>query len=385
MRVLTYQSMEVLNILREQGTYKADLNLSREINDYKEDTAKLNGAVPVWGFVHPAWQLGFEIFADEFIYSTMFIKHRCEMSLTNTDGLKNFVLIEIDIPVEEIQLGTTHNSYNGSIIMDKLQLKDVVAVYSLVFPKGGYPRMFLPVVNVIDTLQPAKAMFTETVDTFEKQDMSMYYRRPFHTINDTLKKFEEAKASTNFKELADTLEYFILNENMHRTSLEQFAYNLRPDIIVPNVDDLTEICIAISKQYQQPIDLNCFNKDVMGDFSGLSSITLRDRWGDLVAIISLTHKTVGSITGLFITELYVVKKYRGYGIGDALLKEMLNALIVDEVYVEIAPKFKRTMDIISYCAKTKELMDFYKNFGFEEESLNNALAIRVLRYSKPHR
>ena len=125
MRVITFQSQEVLDILLNNKVYYADNNKSRENNDYTKDIERLNGKSPIWVFNNPDIQVNNTL--NYFTPETW----RCEMSLGTKHGLENFLCLEFELDKSSLKQGQTHNSYKYAKVVDKLLLKDLCCVYKV--------------------------------------------------------------------------------------------------------------------------------------------------------------------------------------------------------------------------------------------------------------
>lgn len=119
MRVFTFQTPDVLDILQHEGVYYADIKLCREHADYSRDIARLNGKVPIWVFT--------KMKLDD-VASSMFT-YRCEMALDIEDFCK-LVMIELELD-KQPPIGLTHNSYDYACIIDSIHLSQLVMAYSL--------------------------------------------------------------------------------------------------------------------------------------------------------------------------------------------------------------------------------------------------------------
>lgn len=128
MRVLTFPSYEVLDAVLTKGIYYADLSKCREKHNYKKDIEQLDGAVPIWCFA-PIRQQEFEI--EDFINGELFQTFKCEMSLTNSDGLFRFFMLELDVLEEEMKTGLSRNDYLGAKIISNISKEMLCAVYRL--------------------------------------------------------------------------------------------------------------------------------------------------------------------------------------------------------------------------------------------------------------
>jgi hypothetical protein len=134
MRVLTFQSQAVLEILLKDGIYYADLAEARERHNYSLDIETLGGEVPIWCFV--SLKGGFT--TEHFMNGDLFERYRCEMSLNQDSGLSNFVLLELEIPDTDIHRGLTHNAYLGAKVTAVITKEYLCGVYSLTYPEHWY-------------------------------------------------------------------------------------------------------------------------------------------------------------------------------------------------------------------------------------------------------
>ena len=121
MRVITFQSKEVVDILLNEDVYFADVTKCREHNDYSEDIAQLGGYCPIWVFIN----------IDMNNFDTLLERWRCEMSLEQHNGLSKFAMLELEIDESRVKTGLTHNSYKYACVIDRIEFKDLSAIYSV--------------------------------------------------------------------------------------------------------------------------------------------------------------------------------------------------------------------------------------------------------------
>lgn len=156
-RLLTFQSREVLELLLRDGSYLADPTKSRERRDYKEDIAQLNGANPIWCFspigirsVFTPMKVKDNFSYEDFISGVFFQNFRCEMSLGSGEGLNNLFLLEIECNRKLPKVGLTHNSYIGAVVIPKLELNNLIAVYQLNYVDDDDFKWYYPDVTIIN-------------------------------------------------------------------------------------------------------------------------------------------------------------------------------------------------------------------------------------------
>ena len=126
MRVLSFQSGDVINILINKGIYYADCNLSREKQNYIEDIKQLNGYNPIWCFI-PKNKIGFT--KEDFKDGTRLERFRCEMSLDQKIGLTKFYMLELEIDEKDLKHGITHNAYEYAYVTHYIEFNQLKAVY----------------------------------------------------------------------------------------------------------------------------------------------------------------------------------------------------------------------------------------------------------------
>jgi hypothetical protein len=150
MKVFSFQSKEVLKTLKKTGSYTPDPTKHRERRDYTPDIEQLDGQLPIWCFTPVHYVIdkdaSGDVFVKEmFLSGSLFFEYKCQMSL-GENGLSEFVMLELEVPDEELKLGLTHNAYSGSQVFSKLALDRLVAVYRLDYSGHWY----LPSVKTLE-------------------------------------------------------------------------------------------------------------------------------------------------------------------------------------------------------------------------------------------
>lgn len=129
MRLLTFQSKEVLKTILQNGIYFADNKLCREKRDYQADINQLGGFNPIWCFASTK-ETNFKF--DDFTDGVILERFRCEMSLDQEVGLTRFILLEIEVDTKDVFNGITHNAYSGAKIIPSIRIEQLKAVYKVV-------------------------------------------------------------------------------------------------------------------------------------------------------------------------------------------------------------------------------------------------------------
>ncbi|MNV48316.1 hypothetical protein D3C71_1402150 [compost metagenome] len=139
MRVLTFQSEDVIHTIIKEGVYRADLQFRRERRDYTKDIEQLDGAIPIWCFT-PVTTKPFE--AEDFRDGSLFSLYKCEMSLNTY--LSVFPMIELEVPDNMLKQGLTHNGYSGAKVFSHISKDMLKAVYRLSYDEHYfYPKILL--------------------------------------------------------------------------------------------------------------------------------------------------------------------------------------------------------------------------------------------------
>lgn len=125
MRVLTMQSKDVLDILKNEGVYHADGKYSREQATYDEDREQLGGQHPIWCWAYPC--MDFVTLCNNEVLEYL----RCEMSLEQDNCWDNFYMLEVEVPYHKLKIGKHHNGCPWSRVFGELRASDVIAVYTI--------------------------------------------------------------------------------------------------------------------------------------------------------------------------------------------------------------------------------------------------------------
>lgn len=141
MRVISMQSPKVLEILRRDGIYKADLDLCRERADYSDDIRNLNGLVPIWCWAYP--DLSFRTLFNGEILEYL----RCEMSLQQDNCWEPFLMLEIEVDANLLHKGVHHNDCPYSKVFGELRVEMLRAVYKVTDSDrdGWYYKIIHPI------------------------------------------------------------------------------------------------------------------------------------------------------------------------------------------------------------------------------------------------
>ena len=126
-RVLSFQSKDVVKEIMYQGKYLASDLLKRKSGDYSEDIEQLEGNHPIWGFVVPIAETTFP--SDNLNYLTEFVS---EMFL-GSKRLSDFVCLELFIPQHLVKRGITDNSYGSSAVFPYIDKEFLHRTYTIGF------------------------------------------------------------------------------------------------------------------------------------------------------------------------------------------------------------------------------------------------------------
>ena len=156
-RVLSFQSREVLDILLSHQEYHPDYNLSREGRNYKLEKERYGFTDIIWCFSPIGWynpsnnpriKIPGKFSKEDFIDGSKFFNFRCEMSLPDNESLNSLVLLELEYDKEDLKSGLTHNSCSYVYVAPYLNLENLVAVYRLNYDRSReagwyYPEVFV--------------------------------------------------------------------------------------------------------------------------------------------------------------------------------------------------------------------------------------------------
>jgi hypothetical protein len=122
MRVFSFQSQEVLDILLRDGVYKPDWRLCREGHGskgyYDED-----GGPKVWVFAKP------DICYNSFVDGLLMKRWHDEFGFGYNNKMSDYLFLELEIDENKLQLGHTHNAYMYSKVTEEIELSQLYAVY----------------------------------------------------------------------------------------------------------------------------------------------------------------------------------------------------------------------------------------------------------------
>ena len=154
-RLLSFQSKEVLESLFKNGIYHCNVDLSRERRNYSEDIKQLDGMNPIWCFTPKNISSYFvkldvkdKFIQKDFINGYLFQTFRCEMSLPSGESLNNFVLMELEVSDELPKVGITHNSYNGAVVIPEIKVENLIATYTVEYNDDDDIMWYYPEVKV---------------------------------------------------------------------------------------------------------------------------------------------------------------------------------------------------------------------------------------------
>lgn len=156
-RVLSFQSREVLEILLKDKEYHPSVHLSREGRDCKLEKEQYGFKDVIWCFSPIGWynppnspriSVPGKFSKEDFIDGSKFFNFRCEMSLPSNEHLNDLVLLELEYNEEELKKGLTHNSCSYVYVVPHLNLENLVAVYRLNYDRSRgagwyYPEVFV--------------------------------------------------------------------------------------------------------------------------------------------------------------------------------------------------------------------------------------------------
>lgn len=175
-RILTFQSEEVLDLIKTQEIYYADDSRKRERRSYELDVKQLNGYQPVWGFALP-----YEYDIIDIYRGSIFINFKCEMSLSESI-LSDFVCLELFVPSELVKLGLTHNACYFAVVYPYVKKEFLHRVYKVEYTCGKHENGQISDLPIVETIE----VFNDKhVPTFE-QYFSTLSATEFRGIKDQL-------------------------------------------------------------------------------------------------------------------------------------------------------------------------------------------------------
>lgn len=156
-RVLSFQSRDVLEVLLKDGKYHPSIELSREGRDYRLEKEKYGFKDVIWCFSPIGWynpvnnprlKIDGKFSKEDFIDGSKFFNFRCEMSLPDNEDLNDLVLLELEYDIDELKRGLTHNGCSYVNVVPRLTIENLVAVYRLQYDRSRengwyYPEVFV--------------------------------------------------------------------------------------------------------------------------------------------------------------------------------------------------------------------------------------------------
>lgn len=161
-KVVSFQSAEVLNKLLTDGVFWADAKKSREGRDYRPDIDQL-GCLPVWLFAKPDKS---SLSKEDFMDGTLLEKCRCEMSLRQDPGLSKFYMLELEIDPQAIKVGLTHNACDWAFVKECFTITELKAVYQVIPTSHFYYKAIRPLYSYT-----SKPLFTGLTVCANKSDI----------------------------------------------------------------------------------------------------------------------------------------------------------------------------------------------------------------------
>lgn len=186
-KVLSFQSEEVYNLLKEYGAYYSKPTLVRENRNYSKDVEQLGGANPIWCFCSTKRD---NFITEDFNDGALLERFRCEMSLDQDESFSKLVLLELEIEESLLHIGKTHNAYDAAMVTAVLNYTDLVAAYRLVQVGYWYFNKAVPIeVNKVGSLFGAGFSCYDEEDWKDYLQMMQVYKKRADS-----KKLESANA-----------------------------------------------------------------------------------------------------------------------------------------------------------------------------------------------
>lgn len=172
MRVLSFQSQEVLDILNSDGEFIRDINKSREGRENKLELEEYGYDNVIWVFAPMDMsRLGDRKYfiEDDFVSGDLFHSFSCELSVRRTTDLNDLLLLEIDVDEEHIKTGLTHNSCSYVKVINGLKKEQIKAVYKLNYDRSREVGWYYPIVEVIERFND-NTIFKESFKCHEVEE-----------------------------------------------------------------------------------------------------------------------------------------------------------------------------------------------------------------------
>ena len=149
-RVLSFQSKDVLCILLEQGIYHPRVSMSRELRDYKKEKEVYGFKDVIWCFspINCKTIIKDKFTKEDFIDGAKFSSFKCEMSLRTMDCFNDMLLFELEYDKSELKPGLTHNACSYVCVAPQLSIENLKAVYRLNYDRKRKDGWYFPEVFV---------------------------------------------------------------------------------------------------------------------------------------------------------------------------------------------------------------------------------------------
>lgn len=120
-----------MDILKRDGVYFGDGSLAREKRDYSEDSDKMEGDYPIWGFIPKEDELEFTV--ESLMNGNDLFRFGNEMSF-HSNEINHLIIIELDVPSGLHFMGTTHNAYLRAHVFPRIEMKWVRSFATIEYP-----------------------------------------------------------------------------------------------------------------------------------------------------------------------------------------------------------------------------------------------------------
>lgn len=149
--LITFQSLDVIKILLKNKVYMSDPSKAREKQDYGADIDQLGGHTPVWCFSPFNKDFGYrtEFHKGHFRSGGIFTIFSNEMCLQNSDGFNRLFMLELRVPSSIIKVGVTRNGYEGAVVIPKIEIDNLVAVYKYQYRINKITKESTPYIKVL--------------------------------------------------------------------------------------------------------------------------------------------------------------------------------------------------------------------------------------------
>lgn len=172
MRILSFQGKVVWDKYLKNGmNYHANWNLARECTELTteltETITKLFGECPVWGYTQP-------YFNYTNIWDGKLIERiRCEMSLSQDDAFEDMYLLELEVPLCEVEKCAQHNDNKNVVVFGRIDPDWVKAVYTVKDCKKGesIEQWYYKIIKNIHTNVPVGG---GVIDVITTKEIDMY-------------------------------------------------------------------------------------------------------------------------------------------------------------------------------------------------------------------